>query len=309
MAKILVTGARGFVGSNFYESAKRRYDVVATSLHPQESEGIMKLDITSREEALECIRGHSPDLVVHSAACLDFGVADEEMWRINVDGTRNIVDACKAVGVEVAYISTDWVFNGSKQPGEKYREDEKPAPLNPYGLTKLEGERIIRNSGIPHIIARPANIYGVNPIRGNRDGFAVSILRTLRRGEVVKQPDEVWQTPTLVDHLAERVLSLYAKGKRGIFHTAGADAVNRYEFFRLLAGTFSLNGELVKPSSLEDFGNSLGARKRLNYPKNASLAVGKVEEALGRRQLSLAEGLRAMKAKVEQLQLELSLEG
>ena len=132
--KILVTGVKGQLG----------YDVV------QEGEGrglemfgtdVDNMDITDAGQVKRVIEECKPDAVIHCAAytAVDAAEDNQELCRkINVDGTRNIAEVCKDMGIPIMYFSTDYIFDGQ---GENFwKEDDPKKPLNVYGQTKYEGE-------------------------------------------------------------------------------------------------------------------------------------------------------------------------
>ena len=105
----------------------------------------MELDITRPETVTAALERYQPQVVVHAAAYTDVAGAERDRelcWRTNVDGTRNVVNALLGADVTLVYLSTDYVFEGTRG---MYREDETPGPVrNYYSLTKLVAESIVR---------------------------------------------------------------------------------------------------------------------------------------------------------------------
>jgi dTDP-4-dehydrorhamnose reductase len=274
MEKLLITGAAGFLGSNVVWFARGKYNVIATSLHPIEMEGytIEKLDITDRAACSGMIKKHKPDVVVHCSALTDL-VACEERHEfadnVNVNGTRNLADACAKVDGRMILVSSDWVFDGKKQVGEKYSEGNAPSPVNYYGVTKVKAENTLKNSGARWIVARPANIYGNSfaipkdlSIRKdhvqNRGGWVNWIINTLKEGQEILQPTDLYQTPTLASNFVEVVLQLHEEDKQGVFHVAGRSIASRYEFVLEMARIFELDDTLIKEGDIYAFAKSYG---------------------------------------------------
>lgn len=85
-----------------------------------------------------------PEWIIHCAAFTNVEAAEDELkdvnWEVNVDGTENISEAAEIVGAKLVYISTDYVFDGTKK--EAYLPDDKTNPLNQYGIAKLAGEKV-----------------------------------------------------------------------------------------------------------------------------------------------------------------------
>ncbi|MSU74637.1 NAD(P)-dependent oxidoreductase [Candidatus Kaiserbacteria bacterium] len=132
--KILITGARGFLGSTLMLVLPK------FGYEPIEFEG----DIRDAESVQRQLSGHAPLWVIHTAAKIDVGWCEknqEEATSVNIEGTRSIVKATQSVGASVLFVSTTSVFSGE---GGNYREEDPVNPRNHYSRTKVEGERIVR---------------------------------------------------------------------------------------------------------------------------------------------------------------------
>ena len=117
-----------------------------------------------------------PDIVIHAAAFTNVDDCEKNKDRafaVNVQGTRNIADAVEKIGAKVVYISTDFVFDGKKG---MYKEIDSTKPINYYGITKLNGERIVDKLLDDYIIARTSVLYGWNPFSQN---FATWLINQL----------------------------------------------------------------------------------------------------------------------------------
>ena len=138
----------------------------------------VKLDISGKEQVEEAFKTIKPDVVVHAATLTDVDKCElnkELAWKVNVEGTRNIVEAAKNAGSFLVYISTDYVFSGDKG---NYKETDKPGPINYYGLTKLKAEEIVQTQK-EYFIGRPSVIYGSTPAAG-KVNFALWLTRQNR---------------------------------------------------------------------------------------------------------------------------------
>ncbi|MHB0937851.1 MAG: SDR family oxidoreductase [Armatimonadota bacterium] len=134
MSGILMTGGSGKLG-------RELHGLLPEIAAPPRAE----LDITRPETVAAALERYQPQIVVHAAAYTDVAGAERERelcWRTNVDGTRHIVRALLGTDVTLVYLSTDYVFEGTRG---RYREDETPGPVrNYYALTKLIAESIVR---------------------------------------------------------------------------------------------------------------------------------------------------------------------
>ncbi|NDD00343.1 NAD(P)-dependent oxidoreductase, partial [bacterium] len=137
VVKVLITGSAGQLGTDLVASAKRLgLEVVATS-HAD-------LDITDRDQVARKIAQDAPAVVIHAAAwtAVDACESDpQKAIRVNGEGTANVVNAARQVGARVIYISTDYVFDGTKST--PYIESDLPNPQSVYGASKLAGEQAV----------------------------------------------------------------------------------------------------------------------------------------------------------------------
>ena len=144
--KVLVTGTSGQLGHDVMEELVRRgYNGVGADRSDTEAEfEHVKLDITDRDAVFETVSEVKPDVIVHCAAWTNVDAAEapenlEKVRAVNVEGTRNLAEACKEVDAKMVYISTDYVFNGEGE--EPWQPDDKNyAPIDVYGQSKLDGE-------------------------------------------------------------------------------------------------------------------------------------------------------------------------
>ena len=150
------------------ELVKRNYEVIGSDILEKENITLpytyIQLDITDKDAVVNVINSVQPDAVIHCAAWTAVDVAEEEqnkakVFAINVDGTRNIAEACKKFDCKMIYISTDYVFNG--QGEEPWQADCKDyAPLNVYGESKLQGELAVTELLKKYFIVRIAWVFG-----------------------------------------------------------------------------------------------------------------------------------------------------
>ena len=172
--KILVTGASGFIGSFIVEEALRRGMETWAAVRGSSSRQYLKspdihfieLNLSDQHQLEEQLRGKDFDYVVHAAGvtkCLD----KADFFRINTEGTKNLVRAVMAVGMPLkrfVFVSSLSVFGAirEQQPYEEIRESDTPQPNTAYGRSKLEAERFLESLGqsLPYVILRPTGVYG-----------------------------------------------------------------------------------------------------------------------------------------------------
>jgi dTDP-4-dehydrorhamnose reductase len=249
------------------------------------------LDITSPNRVFTTFSEFKPDVVVHAASETNVDKCEtkkEQAWKINVEGTRNIAEACQKVGAKLVYISTDYVFDGEKG---LYDEEDKPNPVNYYGLTKLEGEKQVINYCENYAILRTSVLYGWHPWKQN---FATWIINKLKQRQEITVVEDHYNTPTLADNLAEMALEVAEKDLRGVYHASGNERISRYEFAKQIAETFNLNSSLIKPVKMSQVAAWIAKR-----PRDSSLDSGKIQKKLKMKPLNITEGLNKMKEEMK----------
>jgi dTDP-4-dehydrorhamnose reductase len=302
MKPILVVGGTGLVGSKLVSLAKRHgFEPFSThnARHPQEGSSI-KLDVTDRSSTIDLVRRLHPAVIVDTHALHNVDYCEthrEEAARVNVEGTRNLVDAASEVGSRFLYLSTDYVFDGKKG---SYKEEDIVNPLHFYAENKVAAEKMVSGLG-SFIVARPSVIYGWNLLEkpgvpsssGKTVNFAMFILDKFAKNEKVKAVSDQLSSPTFADNLSEALLRFAKSEVNGVFHTAGRSCISRYEFAVKAAEIFRYPTSLVEPVSSTDF------KQIAKRPKNSCLSVEKAERALGMSFMTADEGLREMKSQAE----------
>lgn len=281
--KVFVTGVAGQLGHDVMnELAARGYQGIGTDIAESYS-GVqdgtpvtlmpyVQLDITDEDAVISTITNINPDVVIHCAAWTAVDAAEEEenkdkVFSINVNGTENISRACKSVNAKMVYISTDYVFDGKGT--EPWQADCKNyAPLNVYGKTKLEGEKIVSEILDKYFIVRIAWVFGVNG--GN---FIKTMLKIGKKFDSIKVVNDQIGTPTYTFDLAKLLVDMIETDKYGYYHaTNGGGYISWYDFaceiFRQAGYTTKVN-----PVTTKEYGISKAAR-----PFNSRLDKSKLTD-------------------------------
>jgi dTDP-4-dehydrorhamnose reductase len=295
--KLLIIGSTGLVGSKVASLAAKHGFEAHNTQHIRKSPfpGFVELDITDRGATMGLVEKIRPHVIVNTAAVtnVDFCETHKEVAQsVNVDGVKNLADAAQKTRSRFIQVSTDYVFDG--RVGH-YEEADTPNPLQYYGKTKLEAEKIV--SMLPNFaIARPSVIYGWAPLpSGGESGsskpmnFAMFVLDKLRQRETVKAIRDQYASPTFADNLGETLLRLARAQENGIFHTAGRSCLSRYEFATKLAGTFGFPIGQVEPVYAGEF------KQLAERPRNSCLRVEKAGRSLGISFFTAEQGVQEMK--------------
>lgn len=289
MKKLVVTGGSGLLGSKIVQLAKNNFNVIPTHFRDSIFSGSLRLDITDKREVFQTIRKLEPDVLIHTAAETNVDKCEKERewaWKANVEGTGNLAEICGKINAKIVYVSTDYVFDGEKG---LYTEEDKPNPINYYGLTKLMGEEAMMKHCDDHIIVRSSVLYGWDPRKLN---FATWIIDSLKRHQSIQVVDDHFNSPTLADNLAEALLEAVKKHLSGFYHMAGSERISRYEFALRITKTFGLDSSLIKPIKMSELTTWVAKR-----PKDSSLSIEKARRALRTKFLKVQESLNIMKGK------------
>lgn len=307
--KILATGLTGLVGSRFSELLGNAYDFDHINLE----KGINILD---KNAVLNVVSSSEASIILHMAAKTnvdgceadkqrdkeilgykDSGerekawVEEKTAWAVNVYGTQNIVDACKNSNKKIVYISTDFVFDGTKK---NYSEDDKPNPLNWYAKTKYEGEKLIQESGLDYLITRIAYPYRAF---FERNDFVRGIISKLEKGEKLNMITDHIIVPTFIDDIANALDVLITTQQKGIFHVVGSQKVNPYESAVKIAQVFELNSLLIGKTTRREYFANKAPRPFSLYLKNDK--IGKV----GIEMSTFDKGLWEIKNQIEKIHI------
>jgi dTDP-4-dehydrorhamnose reductase len=219
--KLLVTGAAGMLGRDLVLAAGNAgHDVVGF--------GHAELDVTEAAGLEKKFDLERPDVVINAAAWTDVDAAEqaeETAFAVNGTGAGNLAAAAARLGAAIVYVSTDYVFDGTK--GAAYVESDQPAPLSAYGRTKLAGEEATAAANKRHFIVRSAGLFGI----GGTNFVATMLRLAADHGEVLVVRDQV-TSPTYTWHLAYGIVRLIEGIEYGIHHMAAGGHCSWYEFAR-----------------------------------------------------------------------------
>lgn len=293
--KILVTGGSGIIGSKFVkffqDSGHTVHYTFLNNEHQIGSATAHKLDISDRLLTMDLIKKISPDIVVHTSALTnvdlcetDHSIAD----KINIEGTRNVVDGCKEAGSKIVYISTSFVFDGTK---EIFFEDDERNSVDYYGHTKLRGEEITESAGIPFLILRTDQPY-TNVEPWQKKNSVIRVLEKFEKGEIVRELIDWWNTPTYVENFMEVAGELIKRNKEGIYNIIGSDFLSRYQWAFKIAEIFGKDKNMIQEMSSSEL--NLPAKRA-----NVHLDNTKAQKDTGIKLLGVEEGMKLMRLQME----------
>ncbi len=239
MAKILLTGSAGMLGSALREVLARGHEVLAL--------GKSELDITDSKAVEEKIAELKPDVVVNAAAYTAVDACEEQeelATQINGEAVGYLAAACQQSGAKLIHFSTDYVFDGENAKG--YAEDAPPNPVNAYGRSKLAGEQAILKSGCEFVIIRTSWLYGPNG-----KNFVKTMLELGQKQTEVKVVADQTGCPTYTVELAEAVGGLVASGETGIYHLTNTSSTTWADFATEIFRLADLNAKVMPIKTAE----------------------------------------------------------
>ncbi len=253
--KVLVTGASGLVGRAVVSHVAAEGERVVGFDHAA-------LDITD-ESAIEItFASEKPEVVVNCAAWTDVDGCEADHPRAmaaNAQGPERLAIGCRKVGALFITISTDYVFDGTKEGF--YTQSDEPKPISVYGVSKLEGERRAQAAWDRTIIVRSGYIFGAGGTN-----FLSTLVARASRGERLKAITDAVGTPTYANDLAARIYDLARLNRPDLYHVVNSgDGVSFADFASSALEKAGLDDDLVEPVTLESL------RRPARRPRNSRL--------------------------------------
>ena len=280
--RVLVTGVKGQLG---YEVCRK---LTACGIENRGVD-IDDFDLTDEKAVMEAISAYRPDAVVHCAAytAVDRAEENEDVCRaVNVDGTRFVARACRAVDAKMVYFSTDYVFSGT---GEDFYEVDSPkGPKSVYGRTKLEGEEAVRETLEKYFILRISWVFGING--GN---FVRTMLRLSNDHDTLRVVNDQIGSPTYAHDLAPLICDMLATEKYGTYHATNEGVCSWAEFAEAIMKAADRPTRII-PVTTEEYG-AKAAR-----PLNSRMSKKSLDEAGFARLPSWQDALRRYLAELRE---------
>lgn len=242
MKKIIITGCNGQLGRemNRLYAGNTNIELINTDVD--------ELDITSVDAVMSFAKEVEPYAIINCAAytAVDACETNQDLaFKVNTIGPRNLAIAARETGAKLLHVSTDYVFDGTKQT--PYYETDAICPQSVYGSTKAEAEKMVQQMADRYFILRTAWLYG------DGKNFAKTMLRLSETNELVKVVGDQFGTPTSAYELAKGIDSLLFTDNYGLFHATCEGSCNWAEF---AAEIFRLAGKDTKVQAIttEEYG-------------------------------------------------------
>ena len=265
--KYLITGYKGQLGYDVKRELLKRGVSEAAILALDKDE----MDITNKEEVNRVVKDFNPDIIFHCAAWTAVDKAEymeDACYNVNVVGTKNVVDASIEVGATTIYMSTDYVFDGTKEG--LYTEEDNVNPKSVYGRTKFLGEEEVRRNP-KHFITRISWVFGING-----HNFIRTMLKLSENHSELNVVDDQIGSPTYTVDLAKILVDMSNSDKYGTYNVTNSEYCSWAEFAEYI---FESNKKSVKVNKVttEEYLEITGT-KQAYRPRNSRLDKSKLEE-------------------------------
>ena len=239
----MVIGAKGQLGTDLFKVFDSK-NVIGLTHEEIEVE---------RPESCKILRKNFPELIINTAAFHKTDACEddpEKTFLVNAVGAKNIAETCSEINATVVYISTDYVFDGSKNV--PYNEYDTPNPINTYGISKLAGEYYTKLAK-KHYIIRMASLFGVVGASGKGGNFVETMISKARSVEELKVVNDIIMSPTYTKEAAIMVKSIIENVLPfGVYHVTNKGYCSWYEFAKTIFELLNMDVGLkpIKASSL-----------------------------------------------------------
>lgn len=280
MKKLFILGIGGLVGSKLAVLARNKFSVFGTynQRNPRFNFGeASQLNITDEDMLIKTLSRVKPEIIVNACALHNVDYCEkhrEQAKKVNVEAVKNIFKFSKSLDCKLIQISSDSIFDGTKKLS--YIEEDIPNPVNFYGYTKLESEKIVLEN-YNNLVVRASVLYGWLPKSLSSlssssmkpTNFAQWLINKLKTNEKVKIIIDEYSSPIIAEDFAKSILHLILGGYSGIFHSSPSLRINRYDFSIKLAKNLNLNSDLIQPVTNKEFGRLVvtGSNKCLDSNK------------------------------------------
>ena len=258
--RVLITGAAGMLGTDARRMlAAAGHEVIATDVGPAAAGDIRPLDITDLDAVRRMLTERRPDLVFHGAAYTNVDGAErspDAAYKVNALGTWCVASAAEEIGAALVAISTDFVFDGTKET--PYTEFDVPNPLSEYGASKLAGEALARASCRRCYVVRTSWLYGVHG-----KNFPYTVLNLAKTKPELPIVADQFGTPTYTVDLIQAVLEIVSQPLYGVYHVSnGGGPASWLEFAQAVLEKTEQAHVPTKPLTSDEYAQMFGSPTR-----------------------------------------------
>jgi dTDP-4-dehydrorhamnose reductase len=246
--RIAIIGSTGQLGTDLVKTLGTAHEVISLTHSDLE---------VADYDSLVILKEQRPDVVINTAAFHKTDQCEEEPKKtfcVNALGARNIAMMTKEIGATAVYISSDYVFDGSKK--EPYTEESIPAPINTYGISKLAAEHFTRQNP-KHYIIRIASVFGKAGASGKGGNFVETMINKAKKNEHIMVVDDMWMSPTYTKDAASVLKGiLELQLPYGVYHATNKGYCSWYQFAKEIFQITRLNPDLKPTKTDPNYGKA-----------------------------------------------------
>lgn len=307
--KILIIGDASMVGSRLVELWPDEWKIEGAGIESSKFERISNfynLDITREDQVKKIISATDCEVVVSCSAITDvdgcqkeFGDEQGQVFKVNVQGPKNLAQNCKVYGKKLIYFSSDFIFDGKSGP---YDETAKPASkkeeISWYGWTKLKGEEEVFESGCRFLIARIS--YPYRAIFPPKTDFVRNIITRLGNNNLYPMFEDQFLTPTFIDDIAMALKTAIVRDLEGIYNIVDETTLSAYEAALTIAQVFNFDYNRIRKNRFDNF--TKANPQTAPRSKKGGLISDKINLEIakeGQKMKSFLEALTVLKGQLE----------
>lgn len=250
--RLLITGARGMMGRDLSRIAESEdHETWPTDIERLEHDPEDHVDVADLDALGRAFENFRPDAVMHLAAMTHVDECERDpdsAYRVNAVGTQNVALLCRRHDLDLVYISTGSVFDGTKP--EPYHEFDDPNPRSVYSRSKWAGEQIVRDLVPHHYVVRAGWMFGGGP---EDKKFVAKMIDLARERDVLRAVDDKFGSPCSTQDISRRCLELLATGQYGTYHAANAGMCSRFEMAQAIVEFAGVTSCTVEPCASTEF--------------------------------------------------------
>jgi len=247
--KIALIGSDGQLGTDIYKYFKdKNADITGLT--------ISDIDVCDKNICNDVLFRIKPNLIINTAAFHQVDVCEDEVaksFEVNVAGLKNLAEIALSIDAALMHFSTDFVFGGYDK-STPFTENDCPAPVSVYSISKLAGEFVLRYMMKKYYLLRVCGLYGHSGSLGKGDNFVELMIRLANEGKDIKVVDDQVLTPTSTKDIAEKLYELIQTEKYGLYHMTNSGSCSWYEFACEIFKQVGLAPN-ISPTTSESFGS------------------------------------------------------
>ncbi|MEK7165299.1 MAG: SDR family oxidoreductase [Patescibacteria group bacterium] len=293
---VVITGLNSLLGNYLAISLRSQYTLFGLihktpldSRIPLATDHVTRVDISQKKSITHILKHIKPQFVIHLAALsnIDYCQSHKKIaYKINVEGTRHICEALNGTSTQLIFISSNAVFAGTHPP---YHENDITRPLNVYGQTKLEAEKVVKSAKLLTTIIRSTTMFGWHPV-GSRENDLTYYLAKLRSLSPIFLVNDRFFNPLSATTAITAIQRVIEKKHTGVFHIAGHNRISRYTFVNTLISAFALKTH----APIHAVSNAYFAN-HAPRPLDATLSIEKMKNILSIHPPTLLDDLQSLK--------------